>query len=136
MQDRLKFRAWNFIVKRFQYFDLKSITEIKDPIQWHILGFQQCTGLKDKNGTLIYEGDIVSYKEHKGYLLPSFTSLVICDKETASFGFFLGDNIRYFSETDEIDEDLLPHMEVIGNVLESSELLHFSISLEIFKKLL
>ena len=52
--DRFNFRAWNIMVERFQYFDFKELAKMdyKD-IQWHILEFQQCTGIKDKKGNLI-----------------------------------------------------------------------------------
>lgn len=55
----LKFRAWNKIVKRYQYFTLPELVEIKETIQWHNLVIEQFTGEKDCNDVDIYEGDIV-----------------------------------------------------------------------------
>ncbi len=54
-----KFRAWNIILKRFQYFTFSDIESQKSPIQWQILKIQQAIGVKDREGNDIYEGDLV-----------------------------------------------------------------------------
>jgi len=80
----------------------------------------QCTGLKDKNGKLIFENDIVAYLDvystDSGLAEADSIGEVVWDDETISFQV----TNRLFSESYEVLGD---ECSVIGNVFDNTELL-------------
>ena len=86
----------------------------------------QCTGLNDKHGKEIYEGDILHYTEHPGYLL-STTNMIVCwNDEYAGFGYKAKNMHGFFMSFwnhDELKKDVLDHCEIIGNIYDNPGLL-------------
>lgn len=109
MNDRFKFRVWNEIAKTYlrcpmviMYEDGYTLSCKKDEI------LEQCVGLKDINGKLIYEGDILKCGEYLYSVKwsDSVASFVLLNKKRPFF-IILEKHER----------------EVVGNIHENPELL-------------
>ena len=129
MNDRFKFRIPMFTDKgtfiEFQYL------ELGDFIECTLCGTngepQQCTGLKDKNEKLIYEGDIVKYAEY------DWSDIAFKDWEQEIGKVVWGGNHDYPAfdlEKHNFECNSFAHIfndgwtiEVIGNIYENKELL-------------
>lgn len=107
----LKFRAWDKVEKKYIY-DFLNYCFMNFKISynpWNDDRYikEQYTGLKDKNGVEIYEGDIVVYE----WLNHPFNAVVRWDEKRCKF---------YYSDKNFNNAD---HLIVIGNVNENHELL-------------
>lgn len=77
----------------------------------------QFTGLTDKNGVKIFEGDIIRY--YQPYSQNWEEHIVLWDMNWASFGMF-EQGSAYCKESDWVK---IQHIEVIGNIHDNKELI-------------
>ena len=128
----LKFRAWDRDCKGYccgvdignlltglAYNNGRKSEIVKDKILAEHFILEQYTGLKDKNGKEIYEGDIVSEEfEYDGEKAKTIWQVRWCDDECA----FELHYARGF-EIDDCSLDAGENYEVVGNIHENPELL-------------
>ena len=123
MNDRFRFRVWDksfcrMIYNIFFFWKENTITVYelhKDASKSYLpnshIVLEQCTGLKDKNGRLIYEGDIVEYTFYANRALygnyGDYKYKGVIRRETNGFN----------------TESYADKIEVIGNIHENPELL-------------
>lgn len=133
MNRPIEFRAWDIISKKWRneipastaWFDTEDWDDPEEQWEYLILNpqepmwhtermiYQQYTGLKDRKGNKIFEGDIVRYPapvlgpEDVG----EFDILLISFKNGS---FYMGEDILWNANTD---------CEIIGNIFEQPELI-------------
>ena len=81
----------------------------------------QWTTLNDKNGKRLYKGDIFVYQKHDGYLIDNFIGAVNFKDGCYGYSVYFkyakdAKTFTPFSKFDELQEDFLNHIEVIGNI--------------------
>lgn len=125
----IKFRAWDKKERRFLNEDEFVIDNNGKVYLWNennTLSFiynielMQYTGLKDKNGKEIYEGDVVAYDLGFDDEKTENYKIIFDNKQCAYFMFPLNDKsrLRHFTYSAKND------CEVIGNIYENTELLN------------
>ena len=116
----IKFRAWSKKFNKFMAvgFHLIGETTLFDLLNQHRLEeledleITECTGLLDKNGKDVYEGDIIEFKGE-------FIAKVIWCEEDAAFQIRSENNGGAF-----LNERYMLNFEVIGNIFENFDLLN------------
>jgi uncharacterized phage protein (TIGR01671 family) len=129
MNREIKFRAWDKEAKR-----LFNLTDSHDTLVFFQSGasyynlqngsggaeyeLMQFTGLLDKNGKPIYEGDVLA---ERGNL--HRTGVVRYEPNIAAFMVFVDGGYCHLNEGDWCKGDQLQYTEVIGNIYQDSHLL-------------
>jgi len=118
----IRFKAWDKINKRWIKLwellfaitgELMGIDDIDGEIYGlHQFELIQYTGLLDKNGNEIYEGDII-----RGFCTGNYPAVIECDAPNGGY------NIRELSG-DYIEIDSNTRLEVIGNIYLNPDLLN------------
>lgn len=136
IDDRLKFRVYVFGRKKtydvvsieYRWFnhELETIAAFlgdnEETVEYVTVDcvhntLEQCTGLRDKNGKLIYEGDILQYTDTSGLKIQQE---VVWDSENARFAHVVdwGCFDRNFSP---LEREICAQKEIVGNIHEGEK---------------
>lgn len=123
MNDRFKFRTFWKDEGRMYYFngDFPRISKEDE----EIVVIMQCTGLEDKNGTLIYEGDILKTANGVGivFYFESTASYKLATLMPSGDYGFTRQSIHITDTWYYLEDWNLEEQYVIGNKFENPELL-------------
>lgn len=119
--------------EHFNYFIQSDFIQLEEYVEYYITDdntIGQFTGLHDKNGKEIYEGDIVKIHKHSydfGFKQDEIGQIKFID---GAFGFYREKNEKEYYFNDLATENgygELDYYEVIGNIWDDSDLLNDSL---------
>ena len=133
MQREIKFRVWDKLRKTMCSHEDINIWDrfMKDDMINQYAPLMQYTGLKDKNGKEIYEGDIIKFSNHVDEV---YEEIGVVDFDLSECGYKATYKTRefnnimgYYGRTNCIylinNKEYECEYEVIGNIYENPELL-------------
>lgn len=123
-QREIKFRAWDRVQRTMGYFELLDATTIMAG-RMEDLEIQQFTGLKDKNGKEIYEGDIlqhIQYQKNKTLKYGERIYAVRGIKKIVEWNDYQHNNTKRYVGYG--ISSPVKNFEVIGNIMANPELLN------------
>ena len=125
MNDRFKFRVWDKYLKGYvkenlgeKYVWIEDDGQLGAGIDDDDCILEQCTGLKDKNGKLIFEGDII-HEVDKGADIDD-VSQIVWNQETCHFMKLDLPDTKLNRRCLLCEADS-PYIEIIGNIHEQAE---------------
>ena len=128
MKDRLRYRVW---CKNKNEWEKDEVCLSSNGYLWQRYGnglvplspethiIQFCTGLEDKNGVLIFEGDIVKW----GHLKGSKENPIRIADVRINPDIQFNSNLGIFKYGNFIYSDTENHLEIIGNIHDNPELM-------------
>lgn len=123
MNREIKFRVWDIVKKKFKYPKLWDNTMPSNWDKHYILN--QYTGLKDKNGVYIYEGDILKVGENL------IAEIIYIGQNIEDYGDEIHCSFHAKIKSNRMEEKIIPidsyfraNCNVIGNLHEAPELLN------------
>lgn len=127
MEDRFRYRIWNKTQNKWLHFDFSTYLTYQNWI-WQALADGEslcpCTNLKDKNGKLIYEGDILGGIYH-GYI--AYCPACKCFQfHIKDYGCLACEGDLHWYEL--VESESGNELEVIGNIYENPKLLDDEVS--------
>ncbi len=124
MNDRFKFRVWDKESQKYHN-GMEVFDYMRGVVSPDKYVMEQCTGLKDKNGKLVYDGDILRAINSDTINRPDLQiGYIWVDELNCRWIKFKKEELSWNDFCSLIDYDCTLTIEIVGNIHENKELLN------------